>query len=318
MRRFNSNIVRVKNSTTGDYEPLAALRGYSSYELAVANGFEGTEEEWMESIIGDGWVGAYQDISKRFDELTYDDIDGTLPIEQGGTNATNRKNAVANLLYLGENLTTVNDDTTSTWAGFGTGYCLIDTDGVVKNQPSTYGVLINYVVGGIVAQTWQQLGATGRTFHRGGIASGWYSEEWIEDYNSYNLKPATLDDNGKVTASQTCSRIIEVATETRTLAASDAGCMLMTRNANATSQNYTITVPLNSDVAIPVGTEIEILRYYGGTVTITAPTNVYLLAAGCTSDRSGQSITINNRYGVCALKKVYANYWIASGDVSVV
>lgn len=75
MRRFNSNIVRVKNSSTGEYEPLAALRGYSSYELAVANGFEGTEAEWMESIIGDGWIGAYQDLEKLVNSNT-DEIDG--------------------------------------------------------------------------------------------------------------------------------------------------------------------------------------------------------------------------------------------------
>lgn len=61
MRRINSSIIRIKNSS-GGYEALNALRGYSSYELAVRCGFEGSEEEWMNSIIGDGWVGAFQSL----------------------------------------------------------------------------------------------------------------------------------------------------------------------------------------------------------------------------------------------------------------
>lgn len=32
----------------------ATLRGYSAYDVAVQNGFEGTEEEWLESLIGNG------------------------------------------------------------------------------------------------------------------------------------------------------------------------------------------------------------------------------------------------------------------------
>lgn len=32
---------------------LDSWRGYSAYEIAVRNGFEGTEEEWLESLKGD-------------------------------------------------------------------------------------------------------------------------------------------------------------------------------------------------------------------------------------------------------------------------
>jgi len=61
MREFNTAVVRVKDDS-GGYKSLSALRGESSYAIAVQNGFEGTEEEWMESIIGDGWIGAFQDL----------------------------------------------------------------------------------------------------------------------------------------------------------------------------------------------------------------------------------------------------------------
>lgn len=37
----------------GKINRLHELRGYSAYEVAVINGFEGTEEEWLESLKGE-------------------------------------------------------------------------------------------------------------------------------------------------------------------------------------------------------------------------------------------------------------------------
>ena len=36
----------------------AFYRGWSAYEIAVANGFEGTEEEWLAQLIGNGIASA--------------------------------------------------------------------------------------------------------------------------------------------------------------------------------------------------------------------------------------------------------------------
>lgn len=60
-KAFNSTVARIRNSN-GEFEALPALRGLDSYQLAVNAGFEGTEEDWMNSIIGDGWVGAFQTV----------------------------------------------------------------------------------------------------------------------------------------------------------------------------------------------------------------------------------------------------------------
>ena len=39
--------------------PLAACGGLSAYDIAVKNGFSGTEQEWLESLIGErGEAGA--------------------------------------------------------------------------------------------------------------------------------------------------------------------------------------------------------------------------------------------------------------------
>ena len=37
----------------GNINRLYELRGYSAYEVAVLNGFDGTEEQWLASMKGD-------------------------------------------------------------------------------------------------------------------------------------------------------------------------------------------------------------------------------------------------------------------------
>ena len=60
-KRFNHTIVRIKNSE-GKYESLPALRGQDPYEVAVEAGFTGTKEEWVASVIGNGWVEAVNNL----------------------------------------------------------------------------------------------------------------------------------------------------------------------------------------------------------------------------------------------------------------
>ena len=42
----------MKNSLKGKVKDLDYFRGYSAYEIAVINGFVGTEEEWLASLKG--------------------------------------------------------------------------------------------------------------------------------------------------------------------------------------------------------------------------------------------------------------------------
>lgn len=44
--------VQSKNSLSGSLQ-VAMLNGKSAYEIAVANGFNGTEEEWLDSLKGE-------------------------------------------------------------------------------------------------------------------------------------------------------------------------------------------------------------------------------------------------------------------------
>ena len=60
-KRFTHTVVRVKNSE-GKYESLPALRGQDPYEVAVEAGFTGTKKEWVERVIGSGWVEAVSNL----------------------------------------------------------------------------------------------------------------------------------------------------------------------------------------------------------------------------------------------------------------
>lgn len=64
MRRFNMSVAKIKNSK-GEYESIPALRDRSGYETAKANGYTGTEEQWMNDIYSDGWITAVQELDDK-------------------------------------------------------------------------------------------------------------------------------------------------------------------------------------------------------------------------------------------------------------
>lgn len=101
---------------------------------------------------------------------TYPILTGKSPvtIAQGGTGATTRAGAVDSLMYLGTNpINTPSNDTITNWRTQGTGYAWYSTARQINNQPSNYGVLINYSLGTNDAfQLWGT--AAGAVYHRSG------------------------------------------------------------------------------------------------------------------------------------------------------
>ena len=45
--------VSAKNAIKGNVYTLETIHGFSAYEIAVINGFEGTEAEWLASLKGE-------------------------------------------------------------------------------------------------------------------------------------------------------------------------------------------------------------------------------------------------------------------------
>lgn len=54
-------IVRVRDKD-GNYIDIPALNGESAYDIAVKNGFVGTEAEWLESLRGEKGVSPVKGI----------------------------------------------------------------------------------------------------------------------------------------------------------------------------------------------------------------------------------------------------------------
>ena len=127
---------------------------------------------------------------------------------------------------------------------------------------------------------------------------------------------ATLNGDGKVTAAQASSSVKEIASANYTLTAEDAGKLLMTRNADAASQAFTITVPDDaSNSVFPIGTEIEICRYYPGAVTLVGGSATTLLATGDTTLAYANSKVISDRYGIVVIKKIMSDRWLVKGEI---
>jgi hypothetical protein len=94
-------------------------------------------------------------------------------------------------------------------------------------------------------------------------------------------------------------------TSSYTLVLSDAGKIIEMNLAGANN----LTVPLDSSVAYPIGTEIQVLQYGAGQTTIVATGGVTLRS------KSGQ-LKIGNQYTGVTLVKVGTNEWYVIGNVS--
>ena len=118
-----------------------------------------------------------------------------------------------------------------------------------------------------------------------------------------SIGAAALDENGKVVASQTSSKERTV-TASATLQLTDAGKLLLCQSESA----ITITVPTHASVAFPIGTELEILQYSTGAVTISPASGVSLLSFEGSGARK-----LAGQYAVVSLKKLSDNSWLLAG-----
>ncbi len=114
-----------------------------------------------------------------------------------------------------------------------------------------------------------------------------------------NSGVASLDSYGKVNAAQTSARIVSKSAA-YTLQSSDAGCLL------AVTGTTTITIPST----LPLGTEIEIMNYGTGTVTVAAASGVTL------NGTSAGSKTIGTQYTSAVIKAITATAWVIQGAIS--
>ena len=114
-----------------------------------------------------------------------------------------------------------------------------------------------------------------------------------------NSGVASLTADGKVTPVQASAKIVSVSSDT-TLGSSHAGVLI------TATGSITITIPSTLDV----GTEIEIMNYGTGTVTVAASSGVTL------NGTSAGSKQITDQYTSAVLKAITATAWVIQGAIS--
>lgn len=98
--------------------------------------------------------------------------------------------------FLGTNpISSTSDDTTANWATLGAGYARYNTAGLLINQPSRYGFVINYEKSGDIFQIWNSQ-ASGPMYYRCGNNSGW-SKSWTKILDATDLIVSNTQPSGQ-------------------------------------------------------------------------------------------------------------------------
>ncbi len=105
-----TGIAESSHKLRGQLKGLEKLRGYSAYEIAVMNGFDGTEEEWLESLRGDdgyeiavqgGYTGTEKEFLAdlaNFDNLAQSAVQSASSASQNAVEAKNAKDSIQSAL----------------------------------------------------------------------------------------------------------------------------------------------------------------------------------------------------------------------------
>jgi hypothetical protein len=96
-----------------------------------------------------------------------------------------------------------------------------------------------------------------------------------------------------------------------TLAADDAGAFVRINNAS----NNTVTVPPNSAVDFPIGTQIILCTLHTGETTITPGSGVELYSVGSGTANAGD-LKIDGRYATAALVQTLTDQWHVFGKLT--
>jgi|GEM_PF-3006940 len=102
-------------------------------------------------------------------------------------------------------------------------------------------------------------------------------------------------------------KVLDINTQTSatyTLVLADAHRLVIRSNSSAN----TVTVPTNTSVAFPVGTQITVVQTGTGTTSIAA-------AEGVTINSADDATALRVRYSACSLVKIDTNIWLLIGDI---
>jgi hypothetical protein len=137
-------------------------------------------------------------------------------------------------------------------------------------------------------------------FYANGTAANYFNGTTLIGSATDNSSGAKLQVTGSITFQNTFNR----QTASYTLALTDQNDIVEMNVASANN----LTVPLNSTVAFPIGTEIAITQYGAGKTTVVATGGVTLRSAG-------GLLSIGAQYAMVTLLKVGTNEWYVVGNL---
>jgi hypothetical protein len=158
------------------------------------------------------------------------------------------------------------------------------------------GLTVGILVGGAVVEYWWKDGITDSDLISKGGATAWGTITGT--LSSQTDLQSALD--GKTNKLITTNR----QTASYTLVLSDADKLV---EMNVGSANN-LTVPLNSSVAFPTGTQILLAQYGAGQTTIVA-------TSGVTVRSNGGKLKLNVQYSGATLIKIGTDEWYLFGDI---
>jgi hypothetical protein len=78
MLAIKENVLRVLNPTTGQFESVSVIKGESTYDLAKAAGYTGTEEDYIKEHIPDEMLTKMTEMQQKMDTLKPENPDSSL------------------------------------------------------------------------------------------------------------------------------------------------------------------------------------------------------------------------------------------------
>ena len=120
------------------------------------------------TVINDSMDKIDAELKKRLENTE------VIPVENGGTGATTKKEAFANLAFLGNNpISSTEEDTPQKWLELGSGYAKFDTNNLMINQPEQYMFVINCSHESSAIFQIGSLQSGNGVYYRTGNYSGW-------------------------------------------------------------------------------------------------------------------------------------------------
>lgn len=194
------NIKQYSESNPPPY-PVASVNGKTGRVNLVASDVGAVSTDNITQTLGTSTtkVPSEKAVTDAMGAAGYGDM---LKSVYDATGAIANSGGIANYIkssgftFLGTDpISSTSSDTTTNWASLGTGYAWYDTTGLLTNQPSQWGFVINYKYGGDIFQIWKTQNS-GPMYYRNGDNNGW-GKSWTKILDATDLIVSDTQPSGQ-------------------------------------------------------------------------------------------------------------------------